>query len=168
MAKIQAINAAGWLALLALLPCGCEKTARRTTTAPAGTTASADYVSALAAANHFCQAWQEEDFATGKTLLTARLIERHGEAKLVDAISGTGNPRHVAYEIVGGRSLESGGFEFNVRLYRQYHGRTENRVEVVQEHLVLVRDSGGYWLVDDLPFPPGGVSLGPAGAGGGT
>ena len=142
------------LAAAAALP-ACKEIARRgSTTAPAGSGGGdANYTSALAAANRFCQAWQNRDLAKARSFLTRGMVRRHRENQLNDALAGPGNPEHSAFEIFPGQKEDAGRYVFRVRLHLKFSGQMEDPVEKPVVRLVLLRDTDGEWLVDDFPVP---------------
>ena len=154
------------LILLAAMsvPIACEKPPRTTT--PIKKTGvmnyDADYIGALAVANDLCQAWKAREYAVGKALLTRRLVRRHPEARLKDAIVGSANPIHVSYEITGSRKISPSEIEFQIRLFLRYIGEVENRIEMITASLVVIREYGKQWRVDEFPIPTDNVSLEPS------
>src|SRR6266478_6345031 len=72
------------------------------------------YVSALAAANRFLQAWQNQDHETGLLMLTDAAKQRSSEDRLeVFFTSGL----DAAYEIARGRKMKDGRYSFPVTLF---------------------------------------------------
>ena len=143
--------------LLAGMSClGCEGTSSSTQPSkdkPKTQPYDDEYISALAVADQFCHAWQMGNFRDGKALLSRRLIRRHPEDRLADAIVGVQNPSHVAYEIFGGKRLSDGRIAFKVRLFQRHAGQHADRIEGPAEDLVMVRDEqSGDWRVDEFPF----------------
>ncbi len=163
-------------AMSALLLCalcwpGCEDVAPPPKTpkpkpAQSKTTLDEDYITAMAAANDFCQAWQHGYLATARSLMTKRLIRKHPDDRIRDAIisPAPNNPRHGAYQILSGQKLADGKVQFKVRLIFTYTGTMEDRIEAPVEKIVLIRDDKGQWRVDYFPIPsasldrPGGRS----------
>jgi len=158
MARNRLWTALVWLAFaLAIVPAplACKDIARRgSTSAPAGSQGDdADHTSALAAANRFCQAWQNRDLPKAHSFLTRGMVRRHRENQLNDALAGPGNPEHSAFEIFSGQKEGAGRYVFRVRLHLKFSGQMEDRIEKPVVRLVLVREDGGEWLVDDFPVP---------------
>jgi hypothetical protein len=117
-------------------------------TAPAKTAPGAldaGYVPALAAADHFLQAWQSGDTENGIALLT-------GHAKDVATTDGIdkffSNSAAAAYEIGRGKLLKRRRFEFPVVLVRVASG---NRTRRRFSSIVIVNTGNNDWAVDKLP-----------------
>jgi len=139
------------LSLLAGL--ACEK--KGTPSDPGGSSDGSDaggYAPALASANAFCRAWQSQDYLAAKKLFSAALLERHAVGRLVSAVQGATNHKHVAYEISRGRRLEDGRYEFPVRLYVRYTGQMSDRQETIDARVVVVSDAAGLWRLDEIPM----------------
>ena len=149
------------LLITAALPLACEDASRRTTTTrpAAAETGDADYISALATANVFCHAWRDHNYAAGRPMLTVRLIRQYPDARLRDAVAGSRNVRHAAFEISGGRRLGPGRYAFKVRLFYRFTGEVDDRIEHLDAEMVLVLGSKGSWMVDDFPIPKNAVTL---------
>lgn len=113
----------------------------------------ADYMDALAVMNKFWLAWQEQDSEAARIYMTRRLIRQHSDQQIVDYLAGSGNPHHVAFEVLEGKQIEPGRFEFKVRLFFKFTGRLDNRIETPVEQAVIIRDKRGKWMIDDLPIP---------------
>jgi hypothetical protein len=113
----------------------------------------AQYIAALGVANDFCRAWKAADFDLGRTLLSRSLILRYPEDQLRDAIRGSGNPQHAAFEISAGQSNEIGGYVFPVKLYFRYSGERADRTEVSEIRMILARDPSENWRVETFPIP---------------
>jgi len=152
-----------WLALaagLVSIPIACQErpeVPESPTTRPAETVYDDDYIDALSAANMFCQAWRQADYAAGRKLLSRRLARAHSDARLKDAIAGPLNPYHAAVEIFQGQKLSDGRFAFKILLFYKYSGRIEDRIESPVERIVMIRrpgpDGSARWLVDEFPIP---------------
>jgi len=106
-----------------------------------------DYVSALAAADRFLHAWQDEDQEAGLMMLSDAAKQRWSEEQVEQFFSKGEN---VAYEISRGKKLKTGRYAFSVALFgpapRKGHGR---------EHLaeIVVVRNGEEWEIDKLPQP---------------
>jgi len=145
---------------LASIPMACQERSEvpgSPATRPAKTVYDDDYIDALSAANKFCQAWRQADYAAGKKLLSRRLARAYSDKRLQDAIAGLSNPRHAAIEIFEGQKLPDGRFAFKIRLFHRYTGVIEDRIEAPVERIVMVRrpvpDRPARWLVDEFPIP---------------
>jgi hypothetical protein len=103
------------------------------------------YVPALAAADHFLQAWQSGDKENGIALLTSR-------AKVVVTTDGIdrffSNSATSAYEIGRGKLLKRGRYEFPVVLVSIASG---NRTRRRFSSIVIVNTGNNDWAVDKLP-----------------
>ena len=104
----------------------------------------AGYVRALAAADHFLQAWQTGDIENGTALLSSH-------AKEVATTEGVekffSNPGPSAYEIVRGKLLKRGRYEFPVVLLSGAPKNSRRRFSSI----VLVNTGDNEWAVDKLP-----------------
>jgi hypothetical protein len=104
----------------------------------------AGYVRALAAADYFLQAWQTGDIENGTALLSSH-------AKEVATTEGVekffSNPGPSAYEIVRGKLLKRGRYEFPVVLLSGASKNSRRRFSSI----VLVNTGDNEWAVDKLP-----------------
>jgi hypothetical protein len=103
------------------------------------------YVSALAAADHFLQAWQSGDEENGMALLTAHAKQAVSRDNL-DKFFGVGEP--AGYEINRGKGLKNGRYEFPVVLVEKLSGA---RVHRRFSSIVVVNAGNDDWAVDKLP-----------------
>jgi hypothetical protein len=105
-----------------------------------------EYALALAAADHFLQAWQSGDIENGMVLLSAHAKE----AATSDAIEKFfSNADPAAYEIGRGKSLKHGRYEFPVALISG--ALNNNRPHRRYSSLVIVDTGKNDWAVDKLP-----------------
>ena len=132
--------------------CGCKQPGPPPSTQPAQTAYNDQYVGALAVAGDFCQAWQHQDEAAGRELLSQRFLRRYPDRQIRDALVGTTNPRHAAYEIAGGQRLGEGRYAFDVKLFYAFSGGHGDRLELARERIVAVRQADGLWKVDQFPL----------------
>lgn len=150
----------GWMVLLPaalIVASGCEDPGASDDAAAADrpvedTVDPGEYSGALAAANHFCHAWQTRDYATGRALLTSRLVRKYPEDDLQTAIVGLSSPHHDAWEISGGERISDGRIAFKLRLFLAYTGERDRRHESPVERIVMQRDDAGTWRVDEFPL----------------
>ena len=102
------------------------------------------YTFALAAADHFLQAWQSGDVENGMVLLSSHAKEG-ATTDVIDKFFS--NPGPSAYEIDRGRILKHGRYEFPVVLVtgsaKSFHRRFSS--------LVVVNTGNNDWAVDKLP-----------------
>ena len=112
-------------------------------TAPAAAS-EPGYVSALAAADQFLQAWQSGDVENGLVLLSG-----HAKGKATtDAIEKFfSNPVPSAYEIGQGKLLKRGRYEFPVVLVNISKNHSRRRFSSI----VIVITGKNDWAVDKLP-----------------
>ena len=102
------------------------------------------YVSALAAADRFLQAWQSGDMENGMVLLSGRAKEK----ATTDAVEKFfSNPGPSAYEIGRGKLLKRGRYEFPVVLV----GTSKNHARRRFSSIVIVDTGKNDWAVDKLP-----------------
>ena len=135
----------------AFAQCGCEQPGPPPETEPAQTAYTDQYVAALAVAGDFCQAWQHQDEAAGRALLSRRFLRTYADRQIRDAIAGVGNPRHAAYEIGDGERLSDGSYAFDVSLFYSFAGGHSDKLERSSERIVVVRQEDGPWKVDRFP-----------------
>jgi hypothetical protein len=102
------------------------------------------YVSALAAADHFLQAWQAGDTENGLALLTSRAKQD----ATPEGIERFFSSAPAAYEIGRGKLLKHGRYEFPLVLVS---GRKTHRVHRRFCSLVIVNTANNDWAVDKLP-----------------
>jgi hypothetical protein len=110
------------------------------------------YVSALAAANRFLQAWQNQDHETGLLMLTDTAKELGSEERLeLFFSSGSGTPgSDTAYEIARGKKLKPGRYVFPVTLFASRS--TTNKSDRPQKsEIVVVLTGKNEWAIDKLP-----------------
>jgi len=104
-----------------------------------------EYIPALAAVDHFLQAWQAGDSENGIALLASRAKE----AANTDAIEKfLSNSTPSAYEIGHGKLLKPGRYEFPVVLVSV---SKNNRPHRRFSSIVIVRSGENDWAVDKLP-----------------
>lgn len=104
------------------------------------------YVSALATADHFLQAWQSGDVENGMVLLSSHAKET-ATTDVVERFFS--NPGPSAYEIERGKAVKRGRYEFPVVLVRvtAKNGRARRRFTSI----VVVNTGNNDWAVDKLP-----------------
>jgi hypothetical protein len=106
-----------------------------------------DYALALAAANRFLHAWQNNDVESGILLLTDGARKHTSESGLRQLLAGSSSPR--GFEISRGKRLRSGRYAFPVVLVeRSADGRASRQRSC---ELVIVRAGKDDWAVDKLP-----------------
>ena len=106
----------------------------------------AGYVSALAAADHFLQAWQSGDLENGMALLTTHAKET-ATTEVVEKFFS--NPGPSAYEIDRGKLLKRGRYEFPVVLASGGSKNAHARRRF--SSIVVVNTGNGDSAVDNLP-----------------
>jgi hypothetical protein len=105
------------------------------------------YVSALAAANRFLQAWQNQDHETGLLMLTDTAKQNSSQDRLeLFFSSGSG----TAYEIARGRKLKAGCYAFPISLFA-FHSGTNESNRPHRSEIVVVRTGKDEWAIDKLP-----------------
>ncbi len=102
------------------------------------------YISALAIADRFLQAWQAGDTENGIALLTSRAKET-ATTDGVDRFFSNSTPS--AYEIGRGKLLQHGRYEFPVVLVSASNNRPRRRFSSI----VIVNTGHNDWAVDKLP-----------------
>jgi hypothetical protein len=103
-----------------------------------------DYVSALAAADHFLQAWQSGDPENGISLLTEHAKKNENPDDLDKFFSA---PEPSAFEIDRGKRVKRGRYEFPVVMV----SRSSNKLHRKFSSIVIVNTSNNDWAVDKLP-----------------
>ena len=104
------------------------------------------YVAALAAADHFLQAWQSGDVESGLVLLTGHAKEGVSTELLKRFFS---SPEPSAYEIDRGKLLKRGRYEFPVVLVTG-NSKTPH-VRRRFSSFVILNTGDNDWAVDKLP-----------------
>ncbi len=131
-------------AALSLLLCLALPLSPLAAKTPPAAALDAGYVSALAAADHFLQAWQSGDVENGMVLLTSHAKEK-ATTDVVERFFS--NPGHSAYEIGRGKRLKRGRYEFPVVLV----SNLKNHVRRKFSSIVIVDTGKNDWAVDKLP-----------------
>jgi hypothetical protein len=104
------------------------------------------YVSALAAADHFLQAWQSGDLENGTALLSSHAKD----AATTDVVEKFfANSVSSAYEIGRGKLLKRGRYEFPVVMVTEPAKNTRARRHF--SSIVVVNAGNNEWAVDKLP-----------------
>ncbi len=123
------------------------KTRHSTSSPVAAPTPDPGYASALAAANRFLQAWQNQDHETGLLMLTDAAKQSSSQDRLeVFFTSG----HDAAYEIARGKKLKVGCYAFPVALFTSVTGVGDD-ARPQRSQLVVVRAGKDEWAIDKLP-----------------
>jgi hypothetical protein len=109
----------------------------------------AEYVSALATANRFLQAWQAQDHEAGLLLLTDAAKQHTSEDRL-DEFFSPGESAGQAFEITRGKRLRAGRYEFPVALWQTIPGKNRKPTPHFST-IVVVRTGKDDWAIDKLP-----------------
>ncbi len=104
----------------------------------------AGYAPALAAADHFLQAWQSGDAENGMALMTSHA---KGAATTEGVEKFFSNSPGSAYEIGRGKLLKRGRYEFPVVLMSAARNHPRRRFSSI----VIVDTGNNDWAVDKLP-----------------
>jgi hypothetical protein len=134
--------ASRWLLLLACLALPPSPLAAKTRPA---STSDPGYVSALAAADRFLQAWQSGDVENGMALLSSHAKESVTTDVVEKFFSNSG---HAAYEIGRGKALKRGRWEFPVVLVG---GGSKNIQRRRFSSIIVMNTGDNDWAVDKLP-----------------
>ena len=119
--------------------------ARKHKRAP-GVALDTGYISALAAADRFLTAWQNNDLETGVLLLTDRARHQKSDLAMTDFFRGDGMR---SFEIALGYRVRTGRYAYPVALVTATQdGR---RVRRRTSELVMAGTASGEWAVDKLP-----------------
>ena len=108
--------------------------------------AEADYVSALATANHFLYAWQSHDEEAGLLLLTEAAKKRSSEEQIANFFTDS---VLTTYEIGRGKKLKPGIYVFPLALYSA--NERENRCHPRYSQVSVVKTGKQDWGIDTLP-----------------
>src|SRR5580700_1669283 len=106
-------------------------------------TLDSGYVSALAAADRFLQAWHSGDVESGMVLLGGHAKEKV-TSEVIDRFFS--NPGPSAYEIARGKLLKRGRYEFPVVLVSGAPKNSRRRFSSI----VLVNTGDNDWAVDKI------------------
>jgi hypothetical protein len=101
------------------------------------------YSSALAAANRFLHAWQNEDHETGIVMLADSARQNLSQDSLQTFFSPGPD---AAYEIAHGQRLKAGEYAFPLVLFGSSEGKSPRYCK-----LVVIRDGKSDWAVEKLP-----------------
>lgn len=105
------------------------------------------YASALAAANRFLQAWQNQDHETGLLMLTDAAKQQSSHDRMEMFFSSGSDS---AYEIARGKKLKAGGYAFPITLFSLHSGANWSGRPQKSE-IVVVRAGKDEWAIDKLP-----------------
>lgn len=108
--------------------------------------ADADYVSALAAANHFLYAWETQDHEAGLLLLSDGLKKHVSEEQIEEFFSAELGMQE-AYQISAGKKLKAGLYSFPVALLQSRTGTVRRRFS----EILVLRTGKDDWAIDKLP-----------------
>jgi len=102
------------------------------------------YAVALAAADHFLQAWQSGDVENGIALLSTHAKET-ATTDVIEKFFSNSDP--AAYEVGRGKLLKRGRYEFPVVLV----STSKNHARLRFSSIVIVDTGRNDWAVDKLP-----------------
>lgn len=105
------------------------------------------YASALAAANRFLQAWQNQDHETGLLMLSDEAKQHSSEEQLEEFFASGPDG---AYEIARGKRLKAGRYTFPATLFSARSGM-EGKARFRRSVIVVVRAGEDEWAIDRLP-----------------
>jgi hypothetical protein len=109
------------------------------------------YSSALAAANRFLHAWQNEDHEAGIVMLADSARQNLSQDSLQTFFSPGPD---AAYEIAHGQRLKAGEYAFPLVLFSSWERKAEGKAEIKGPRhckLVVIRDGKSDWAVEKLP-----------------
>jgi hypothetical protein len=116
-------------------------------TPPSATKTDGNYVSALAVANRFLQAWQTQDHESGLMMLSDAAKNQTSIDRLEKYFSPDATtPR--AYQITHGQKLKTGRYRFPVALLELKTGRVPR---TRNSQLIVIQTGKDDWAVDKLP-----------------
>ncbi len=132
------------LSLASLFSTSAAARNKHTSTLPAP---DPEYTPALAAANRFLQAWQNQDHESGLLMLTDVAKQNSSEERL-EVFFSAGHD--AAYEIARGKKLKAGRYAFPVALFTC--PSDPNKPSRPQRSaIVVVRAGTDEWAIDKLP-----------------
>jgi hypothetical protein len=139
-----------WSALLILALCFVLITDISARTRPARNRAGLDdaYISALAVANRFLQAWQSHDQETAVLLLT-NAAKQHCSEDRLDSFFSTDS--RAAYEIGRGRKLQTGRYVFPLTIFVGSGASSRASARPHYTELIVTKTGKNDWAVDKLP-----------------
>src|SRR5713226_7089281 len=105
------------------------------------------YIAALAAANRFLQAWQNQDHETGLLMLTDTAKHHTSEDRLQEFFS-PGPATQQAFEISRGKKLKPGRYTFPVALFEIREDQKWIRPRFSQ--IIVIRTGKDDWAIDKL------------------
>jgi len=105
------------------------------------------YSSALAAANRFLQAWQNQDRETGLLMLTDAAKQASSQERM-DSFFSSGND--AAYEIARGRKLKGGRYAFPITLFIS-DSESNRSGRPQRSQIIVVHAARDEWAIDKLP-----------------
>jgi hypothetical protein len=114
---------------------------------PSASVTDPGYASALAAANRFLQAWQNQDHETGLLMLSDVAKQNSSEDRL-EAFFASGHD--AAYEIARGKKIKAGCYAFPVALFTSVNGISD-AARPQRSQVVVVRAGDSDWAIDKLP-----------------
>lgn len=103
-----------------------------------------DYIAALAAANRFLSAWQNQDRETAILLLTDKL-KQHTKEERLDAFFSPAAHTQQAYQISSGKKIGPGHYVFRVALFNSASRAAHS------SQLVVIRSGKNDWAIDKMP-----------------
>jgi hypothetical protein len=106
-----------------------------------------EYTPALAAANRFLQAWQNQDHETGLLMLTD-IAKQNSSQDRMELFFSSG--RDAAYEIARGKKLKAGRYAFPVALFA-FRSDANKPCRPQRSEIVVVRAGRDEWAIDKLP-----------------
>ena len=122
--------------------------AKTKTSSPA--TTDHDYVSALAVANRFLNAWQTQDIEKGLILLTDSAKHQTSEEHLQTFFSPGGDTQR-AYELRGGNKLKDGRYSFPVTLLEIVSAQEHKWTHPRYSRIFVIKAGKDDWVIDKLP-----------------
>jgi len=140
--RIARVGLCVFLALGLLL---AQASARSRTIVPA--IYDPDYISALAAANSFLHAWQNEDHETSLIMLTDTAKQHTSEEGLQEFFSGGAK---AAFEIGRGSKLKAGRYVFPITLFA-LEPDLRKSVHPHYTRIIVTRAGKDDWAIDKLP-----------------
>jgi hypothetical protein len=107
-----------------------------------------DYVSALAAADRFLQAWQMEDQEAGLLMLTDA-AKQHASQAQIERFFSPELQRKRGFQITRGKKLREGRYLFPVVLITADSDTRSARLS--SSRIIVVRTGHEEWAIDRLP-----------------
>lgn len=115
-------------------------------------TVDKNYLLALNAANQFLGSWLMRDLEKGSEFITEDLKNKLGYNGLFAFFTGTSNPHHQGFEIIGAKHINETKIRFYVWLYEYYTAENVTPYKrPLPYYIDVVKFNEYIWKVANLP-----------------